>query len=297
MTVIEKGPRQLMIRGVTDFDPAQIFESGQCFRWTRLDSGGYRGIAGRRALTVRSGKPGSGILELSGATEEEFEGFWRHYLDLDRDYREIRARLSALDPVMQQAVKHGQGLKILRQEFWETLVSFILSANNNVSRIAAIVERLARTLGSPVPGADEGHTFPEAGWLASAGREDVSLCRCGYRLGYIMEAAERVSRGWIRETELRTLSSEEARSQLMQIPGVGAKVADCVLIYSCISMDVFPVDVWVKRAMENLYFGRPACMKEITAFAKARFGELSGFAQMYLFHYARKNQLRDVTIA
>lgn len=285
--VIEKEDR-ILVKGVCDFDPVQIFECGQCFRWTKQKDGSYTGIV--RGSLANVGFH-DGILEICHANPMEFENLWFDYLDLGRDCGSIKKFLGK-DPVMAEAIRFGSGMRILRQDFWEVLVSFILSSNNNVPRIKQIVESISRMYGAEGwVGEQQFFSFPEPWVLTAASAEELNLCRGGYRCRYISETAKRMNEICFDQERTASLTTAVARAEIMKFPGVGPKVADCVLLYSGMKQDVFPTDVWVKRVMETLYFKRSASMKEIQQFAKDRFGLLAGFAQQYLFYYARENSI------
>lgn len=281
----------IIIKDNDSINLKQIFESGQCFRWRLNASGYYEGVASGKAIQVKYCNEDGGSILLCGKNIEDNYKFWYKYFDLGRDYQFIRESLSKIDPVMAKAVEYGKGLRILKQEFWETLVSFILSANNMIPRISKSVEALACAFGEPIERQSGVYAFPDSERLLRTGPEGISICRGGFRCKYIYCAAQMVSSGVINEILLRSLEIGDARKELLKIPGVGAKIADCVLLYSGIAYDVFPVDIWVRRVMEALYFKRKVSMKEISSFALDHFGKLAGFAQLYLFYYARKNNI------
>lgn len=253
---------------VPSFDLSATLECGQCFRWEALPGGEYRFSAGSRHM--RAGPSSCSVLW-------EDEG-WRAYFDLERDYDSIRGELSALDPVLARAAAYAPGIRILNQDPWEALCCFILSQNNNIPRIKGIVSRLCETFGEP---SEEGFGFPGPERLASLSPQELSPLRCGFRARYLTDAARRVARreeGLVLE-ELRGVPVAEAREALMKILGVGRKVADCTLLYGLHRLEVFPVDVWMKRAMETLFPGKSPEM----------FGPWAGIAQQYIFHYSRNH--------
>ncbi|UZQ85855.1 hypothetical protein ODU73_000227 [Thermoclostridium stercorarium] len=171
------------------------------------------------------------------------------------------------------------------------MLSFIISQNNQIPRIKKIIETLSEHYGQKISGADNRYTFPDAFSLARANIEDLKICRPGYRLGYIMSAAEKVSKSPSLLGELKSIPSAEARKILLSFTGIGEKVADCILLYSGLDRNAFPIDRWVKRVMETLYFKKETDVKTIRAFSRDYFGELSGIAQQYLFYYARENKI------
>lgn len=255
---------------VSDFDLAQTFGCGQCFRFS--ESGGvWSGIAGGRLLRAR--QEGDRIV-LLGIPREDYETFWTDYFDLATDYGAIKRSLST-DPVLRRACGYGCGIRILRQEPFEALISFILSQNNNIKRIRGIVERLCEAFGEPVAG---GYAFPTPQRLAAASQEELSVLRAGFRAKYLSDAAQKTASGEIDPDRVAALPFEEARAELMKISGVGPKVADCVLLFGFHRLEAFPMDVWMKRAMQTLLpDGLPDCALSC-----------AGIAQQYLFHYVKE---------
>ncbi|MEG6571360.1 DNA-3-methyladenine glycosylase [[Clostridium] cellulosi] len=262
--------RYIMKIDINAFDPDVTFDCGQCFRWDKIDEGIWKGIALGRSLEVK--KDGDWLC-ISGA-EKAMEPKLRKYFDLDRDYKPVLEALSA-DPVLKKAIKFAPGIRILRQEPWETLCSFIISQNNNIPRIKGIVSRLCENFGDKI-GENE-YSFPEASRLAPLNEEDLAPLRSGFRARYILDAARRVVSGEIDFDALTYIPLADARKILMKIKGVGPKVADCVLLFGCGRLDAFPIDVWVKRVLARFY---PNGFPE-------EFAKYGGIAQQFLFHYAR----------
>lgn len=267
---------------VRDFDPAHIFECGQCFRWNRTEDGSYIGVASGRIVRLvfepRPGEPLNGTLRLENAGEED-RTFWHDYFDLGTDYGAIKADLAKRDPHLAAAVAFGGGMRILRQDPWETVVSFILSANNNIPRIKKCVESLARHFGEPA-GEFFGQAYynlPRPSVLSALSPKDLAVCRLGYRAAYLVGAA--------RELEERGIG--ELESCLSDLPGVGPKVAGCILLFSKARHQAFPIDVWVRKTMKSLYGFDEKDNAGMTAFARTHFGERAGIAQQYLFYYMR----------
>ncbi len=276
----------ILLKNATDFKPEHIFECGQCFRWNRTPSGGYEGIAGGRVLRVK--RIGKDML-LSGAGERDFIKYWAEYFDLGRDYGSIKDRLS-VDFVLKKAVQYGDGIRVLKQDVWETLISFIISANNNIPRIKNIIERLCYKFGeSFVSNGKTYYDFPGPSRLAAATEGDLYACGCGYRARYILQSAIIVARGRVDLYGLQYMDNTRARDVLMGFPGIGPKVADCIMLFAMAKFDVFPVDLWIKRVMEYYYLKKDTPLTEIRKFAEERFGPLAGIAQQYLFYYAREN--------
>lgn len=278
----------ITVRGVKDFNPVHIFECGQCFRWKRQQDGSYTGIAKKKVCNVKL--EGESLI-LSNSSIQDFIEIWFDYFDLGRDYSKIKANLRK-DEIMAKAIDFGWGIRILRQDIWETLISFILSANNRIPMIMKTVEEISRAYGSEIySGETIYYAFPDDENLAGTTIEQLEICKGGFRCKYISHTSILVNSLNADLKLLHGLNTAEARRYLQNLPGVGPKVADCVLLYSGTKQDVFPTDVWVKRVMEELYFKREASFREIQEFAAQYFGELAGFAQQYLFYYARENRI------
>lgn len=278
------------ITGVRDFNPIHTFECGQCFRWHKEADGSFTGVVREKAVNI-SYYPDELCLVIRNSSLEDFKNIWFDYFDLGRDYGVIKKAV-AIDDIMQRAVSFGSGIRLLRQEPWEALISFILSSNNRIPRIMKIIEKLSEMYGNELEyDGKKYYGFPTAANLAAGSPEQIQECRAGYRCRYISQTAASVASGEFDLQELKLLDTPEAKKYLMQLSGVGGKVADCVLLYSGTKQDVFPADVWVKRVMQELYFRREASIHEIHQFASDKFGEFSGIAQQYLFYYAREQKI------
>lgn len=287
ITEVENG---LIIEGVTDFDAKHIFECGQCFRWIKEEDGSYTGIAYGRVLNVKSDYD-KGVVMLDNTNLKDFQDIWFDYFDLGRDYGTIKEKLSE-DPVLDMAIKYGKGIRILKQEPWELLISYIMSANNSIPMIARSIGLLSEMYGMQVQYRGKTfYTFPKPVELLEAGIEGISLCRAGFRCKYIYQAVKMVNAGEVRLEEIVDLDIDNARKELMKVPGVGPKVADCIMLFSMQKYKAYPVDVWVKRVTEYFFLGRDVKMKEIQHFAEEKFGDMAGFAQEYLFYYARESKI------
>ncbi len=288
----------LEIKGVSDFDPLHVFECGQCFRWKHQSDGSYTGVVMGRLVRVVYCKSNSGseiyssnegTLTISNSSFNDFKDRWFDYFDLGTDYSKIK-KLVAKDEIMKKAVAFGHGIRLLRQEPWETLISFIISSNNKIPRIMSIITNISENYGETIDGHQYAFPLPEK--LAALAEDGLKACsKGGYRCKYMIATAQQIINGNVKLENLYDMSTDEARKTLTDLPGVGSKVADCILLYSGIKFDVFPTDVWIKRVMEELYFKREASMKEIREFSASYFGELAGFAQQYLFYYARENRI------
>jgi N-glycosylase/DNA lyase len=293
------GLAEQRFENIGDFLPEHTFECGQCFRWRRENDGSYSGVVSgefanlsyapyagekdRGAITIRSG-----LLADNPARGEEF---WRNYLDLNRDYKAVKQMLAAKDKVMARAIEAGRGIRILNQEKWETLISFIISQNNNIRRITGCIEKLCRQFGRRVGvfGDREYYAFPAIAELACLDAEDLAACRLGYRAKYIVDTAAAVSCDGGEKLESGDiLPTGEIESYLLSLPGVGPKVAGCILLFAMKKTEAFPVDVWVKRVMNRFYGMDESNLPAIKDYASRNFGNCGGLAQQYLFNYIRQ---------
>lgn len=279
---------------VDDFNLDQIFDCGQCFRWTREEDGSYTGIAFGRPVNMKFEpyeKDGfCGRLTIDNIEESEFELLWREYLDLDRDYSAIKSLLAEKDSTMRDAIKSGPGIRILRQESWETIISFIVSQNNNIPRIKKCIEGLCEGFGKSA-GQYRGKNwfaFPDVSDLAKICEEDLAPIRLGYRAKYIIETAKKVASDEADFDALRLEETSKGYEYLTGLCGVGPKVANCILLFGLGKHETFPIDVWVKRVMNKLYGIDENQMKAMSAYAAENFGQYGGIAQQYLFYHIRQ---------
>ncbi len=252
------------------FDITKTFDCGQCFRFEN-ENGVITGIAHGRKLCVREDEK---YVILENVSEDEFDSVWKTYFDLDRDYGGINSFLSR-DSEVKDCLNYAKGIRILRQDKWETLCSFIISQNNNIPRIKKIVSSLCTNFGAPTDG---GFAFPDAKTVLDAGVDGLAVIRSGFRAKYIIDAAEKVVSGDVDLEKLAALSYDEAKEILMTIKGVGNKVADCVLLFGYGFFDAFPKDVWIKRVIQK-YYG--------DGFDESVFKPYGGIAQQYLFYRER----------
>lgn len=259
---------------VKDLDLEQTLDCGQSFRWKKQDNGSFKGVAYNKSVVMDlQGED----LYIHNATVEDFSKIWKNYLDLDLDYGKIRKEISKIHPVLNDASKYAPGIRILQQEPYEALCTFIISQNNNIKRIKGIVERLCENFGEKLP--DGEYAFPAAEKLAQLTEEDLAPLRAGFRNKYIIDGAKKVASGEVNLEICKTLPYEEARAELMKIKGVGVKVADCTLLFGMHRIEAFPIDVWMRRAMDKLFPNMNA----------EDFGKYAGIAQQYIFHYSRMN--------
>lgn len=253
------------------FDLALTLDCGQAFRWVPTGENEWHGVAFSRPLTLRQTED---EIIFIGTNEDDFENIWKPYFDLERDYDALCSRFEA-DKYLKKAVSECCGIRLLRQEPWEALCSFIISANNNIPRIKGIIDRLCRLLGEHLGGDD--YAFPPPEKIIEAGVEGLAPIRAGFRSKYIVDAACKVASGEVDLNSIFNMTLDEGRDELIKIKGVGEKVAQCALLYGFGKVDAFPVDVWVKRIMSELYpDGLPECTNGVR-----------GIAQQYLFHWRR----------
>ncbi|GAA0092756.1 DNA glycosylase [Paraclostridium bifermentans] len=286
MKVYEK-ENSVVIEGALDFDPKHIFECGQCFRWKVEDDGSYTGVAKGRVINVsREGN----TVYLKNTNLEDFNKIWKYYFDLETDYAKIKNELKSMDEYLEKATEFGWGIRILRQDPWEMLISFIISSNNRIPMIQKAISNLSREYGTYIGkfnGVDY-YDFPTPEQLSKASIADIRACSTGFRDKYIKATTERV----ISENEdvynYENLGTEDCRKKLMEFNGVGPKVCDCIALFGMQKYDTFPVDVWVKRVMQEFYVEDDMSLPKIRKYAIDKFEDLSGFAQQYLFYYARE---------
>ena len=282
----------MQMQGVTDFNLKYTLESGQSFRWNRVEDAYYGVVEGRilKLSAAEEGQCGITLSVASSATEDaaQLTAFLRHYLDIERDVPRILSAVDT-DAYIHRAIQQLWGMRILNQELWETLASFILSQNNNVPRIRGIIRRLSERFGEKLTlESYVDYSFPTAAALAAAEIDEFLACGTGYRAGYLKGAAQAVVSGELSLPELKRLPYPEAKRELMQRKGIGEKVADCICLFSLGHLEALPIDVWIKRIFETLYLRRQATPREIRDFARDYFGEGVGYAQQYLFHYVHE---------
>lgn len=275
------------VDGVNDFTLSQILECGQCFHFDKLDEEVYEVVAFGRAVKMEQTDK---VLRIYGSSMEDYEGIWKLYLDMDNDYGLIKQSVIKADGALKTAVDEKSGIHILNQDFFETLISFIVSQNKSIPQIKQCVKNISHRFGDEVIGynGEAFYVFPDVQRLHDATEEELRECKVGFRAPYIKNATETVYSGAVTKEKLDELDIAQARELLMTIKGVGEKVANCVLLFGLGRREAFPVDVWMKRIMEQMYFdGKDTKKQDIEAFAVNKFGDLGGYAQQYLFDYAR----------
>ena len=261
-------------------------ECGQSFRWQPIN-GWYYGVVEGRQLKIRQEKQALIVESSDDEQPDRLEASLRHYLDLSRDLPAILKAVD-IDPFIHRSIETFRGMRILNQAVWECLASFILSQNNNVPRIKGIIRTISAQFGEKITLDDSvDYAFPTPQALAAAGVEALYDCRLGYRAPYLWTVSSAVAAGEFDPEALKSMPYAEAKRELMRFKGIGEKVADCICLFSLGHVQALPIDVWVKRIIEQLYLKRQASIREIRQFAEDYFGEYLGYAQQYLFHYAR----------
>ena len=295
---------KIIIKDIKDFNPKHIFECGQAFRWDKEEDGSYTTVAFGKILNVK--KVGGDII-LSPTNMEDFEDIWYDYFDLARDYGEIKKELSK-DPILKEATEFGDGIRILNQDPFEIIISFIISANNQIPRIKNSIELISQHYGEdietggrfyclkknetvePSPRLNKKYySFPPPEALSKVDPEELrEITRVGFRDKRIVETSKIIANKEIDIENIFNQSRDEGKETLMTLPGVGPKVSDCILLFAFDKDEAFPVDVWVKRVMEHFYLKEDTNVKKIGFHGERLFGNLAGFVQQYLFYYARE---------
>ena len=284
--------QEFIIEMPNSFEPKHIFECGQCFRWNVEADGSYTGIFKNNVVNVK--KEGNNVI-FRGICENDIEVECREYFDLDTDYTEIKNILSNVDENLKKSIQYGEGIRILKQDLWETIISFIISANNNIPRIKGIIERLSQKYGNEIVfNGTPYYTFPAPEQLSEATVEDLRTLGLGFRDKRVYETTKLILSKQIDLDKLKEITdSNILREELNKLPGVGDKVADCIMLFSMKRFDVFPVDVWVRRVMNELYIKNEDESKvnkiQIRNLAEQKYGNLAGLAQQYLFYWKREN--------
>lgn len=276
------------IRQPESFELSETLECGQCFRFEKTGDEQYNVIAYGKVITLRKQ---DGDIIIDNTTAGEFEKIWRHYFDLDRNYNNLKFMLADEDDIMREAVAFAPGIRILNQDFFECLISFIISQNNRIPMIKKVIANISEKYGDFICeiNGEKYYSFPTPEQLSEADEKSLMECKAGFRAKYIIDAVNRINSGEISKEALDNMSLTDARKTLTTIKGVGPKVADCVLLFSLGRAEVFPTDVWIKRVMEYFYFnGENTKIDDIHRLAEEKYGTLAGFAQQYLFNYARQ---------
>lgn len=284
--------QEYILRHPKSFNLEHIFECGQCFRWNKQEDGSYTGIFKENVLNV---KQEENDFLFKGICNGNIKEIIEEYFDLNRNYEEMKNELSKIDESMATSIKYGEGIRILNQDLWETIISFIISANNNIPRIKGIIERLSAKYGNETVFEEKSYyTFPTPEQLKDVTVEDYRKLGLGFRDIRLYETVHMVLDS---KFDLENIHKEsdtlKIREQLLTLSGVGPKVADCILLFSTLKrLEVFPIDVWVRRVMNELYIKNSdenkVNKKEIERIANEKFGNLAGIAQQYLFYWKRE---------
>ena len=285
--------QQYILKNPETFNLKDIFECGQCFRWNEEENGSYTGIWKENVVNIK--KEGEDFVFTGICENNNLEEEIQKYFDLDRNYEEIKKELSKKDEYMKTSIAYGKGIRILNQDLWETIISFIISANNNIPRIKGIIERLSKAYGDKIKWkGKEYYTFPTPMQLKNVTVEEYRKLGLGFRDVRLYETTKMILEGKVDLQELKNNpNTVEVREKLLTLSGVGSKVADCILLFSDLKrLEVFPIDVWVRRVMNDLYIQNEdeakVSKKEIEKIAKNKFGNLAGLAQQYLFYWRRE---------
>ena len=285
--------QRYILRNQDSFELKDIFECGQCFRWNEQEDGSYTGVIKNAILNVK--KENENII-FTGICEEDIKSLIEYYFDLNTDYEKIKQKLSNIDEYLKTSIEYGKGIRILNQDLWEMIISFIISANNNIPRIKGIIERLSQKYGNEIEWKGEKYyTFPTAEQLKDVTVEKYRKLGLGFRDIRLYETTQMILNKEVDLEKLRNNpNTQEVRDELLKLSGVGPKVADCILLFSDLKrFDVFPIDVWVRRVMNDLYIKENDETKvsktKIEKLAEEKFGDLKGLAQQYLFYWRREN--------
>ena len=280
------------IKNIDSFELKDIFDCGQCFRWNKEDDGSYTGVFKGNVLNVSKNDK---EITFKGVCNGNIKDVVEEYFDLNRDYEKIKEELSKIDENMKTSIEYGKGIRILNQDLFETIISFIISANNNIPRIKGIIERLSKKYGDEIIWNDKKYyAFPTAKSLKDVSVKEYRDLGLGFRDIRLYETVKMILEGKVNLEELeKNKNTMEVREKLLELSGVGPKVADCILLFSDLKrFEVFPIDVWVRRVMNDLYIKKEdetkVNKKEIEKLAKEKFGNLAGLAQQYLFYWRRE---------
>ncbi|MBM7835649.1 DNA-3-methyladenine glycosylase family protein [Clostridium sardiniense] len=286
---------KVILEGVKNFNIKQILECGQCFRWEKKAELDYIVIAYGRVIEVVQEDDKVTILN---SNEEDFKNIWFEYFDLERDYSKIKEELSK-DEILKKSVDYGYGIRILNQEPFELVISFIVSARNSIPSIKKTIKKISERWGTEIEYKGEKfYTFPTPEMLKDATEDEIRETGASFRSKYIVDTVANINKdldnleGVYNLERITSLTDDECHTALQEFKGVGAKVADCIMLFSMSKYSAFPVDVWVKRAMMHFYNAEEGSLNKIRIFARNEFKDLSGFAQQYLFYYARENNIK-----
>lgn len=287
MDIIQKNGN-IVLKNIKDFVPKHIFECGQCFRWDLEEDGSYTGVVYDKVINVSLEDED---VILKNTNVDDVENIWINYFDLDKDYGHIKKELSDIDDYLKESTKFGYGIRILKQPFYEMVISFIISARNAIPMIKRSVNKLSEDLGEHIDtyNGKKYYSFPTVKSLANANIETITASKVAFRAPYIQKTAKMIVNENIQEKDFEKLTLDETAEKLTKFAGVGAKVADCIALFGLSKYDAFPVDVWVKRVMEEFYLkDTNMSLPKMRKYSIEKFGSLGGYAQQYLFYYARE---------
>lgn len=285
--------QEYILKNKKDFNSTHIFECGQCFRWNLQENGNYIGVVKNSVIEVIE-KEDEVIFR--GVSESNLKDIVTEYFNLEINYGEIKNKLSKVDNYLKESIEFGSGIRILNQDIFETIISFIISANNNIPRIKKIIENLSKNYGNKIEyNGKIYYTFPTVEDLSKATVADLRNLGLGFRDKRVYTTTRMILKKEIDIEKLKKLKdTEKLREEILKLDGVGPKVADCILLFAFNRYDVFPIDVWVRRVMNDLYIKNPDESKvskvEIKKLAEEKYGELAGLAQQYLFYWKRENR-------
>ena len=284
--------QKYIIKNIKSFELKDIFECGQCFRWNKQEDGTYTGIFGKNVINVQKDKD---KVIFKGICEKDIKQTVEEYFDLKRDYEKIKETLSKIDINMKKSIEYGDGIRILNQDLWEMIISFIISANNNIPRIKVIIEKISQKYGDEIRYNNATYyTFPTVEQLKEVTVKEYRELGLGFRDIRLYETTKKIINKEIDLDKLKqNYNTQEVREELLKLSGVGPKVADCILLFSDLKrFEVFPIDVWVRRVMNDLYIKKEdeskVSKKQIEEIAEEKFGNLAGIAQQYLFYWRRE---------
>ena len=271
------------------FNLKYTLECGQCFRWKKQDDF-YIGIIKDRVIKI---KQDGDTLYVRSNDMNNLESVVKEYFDLNRDYSEIENRISKVDKYVEKALKNTSGMRHLKQDFFETIVSYIISANNNIPRISKSVNEISKRYGKEIEFEGEKYyLFPTPEQLKDVTIDDYRACGVGFRDKYIYSTVKKINNNEINLDKMQEMDTQDLRKELLNLMGIGPKVADCILLFSCQRQEVFPIDVWVERVMKKLYFNdKEVSKKEILKYACDNFGNDAGIIQQHLFYNIRENMI------
>ncbi len=296
---VESFENGIVVKAVKNFEISHIFDCGQCFRWHKQKNGNYIGVAYGKVIEVE--KKENDII-IYNTNKDDFENIWVDYFDLNRDYLQIKNSLSK-DPILSTSVNFGYGIRLLKQDPFEIIISFIISANNRIPMIKRAIENISSKWGKEIEyKGNVYYEFPNIEKLSAVSQEELEKCGVGFRAKYIKDTVNNIyTKGTLKNEEynegydikwIKSQEAEECHKELQKFMGIGPKVADCIMLFSMEKYSAFPVDVWVKRAMQHFYVAPDVSLKKIRDFGIDKFGDLAGFAQQYLFYYARENSIK-----